>query len=443
MPLRPTLIRFCTLCLLIAPSISCGKDDPPQEPGNNVHNVGNNNTNDFDMAEDMPRQDMPGLDMNRQDMPGQDMNNTEPGDNANRIHAIFNAYTLPDILSTLQLPADPLTTQDIEVRTSAELSNAVSGDARRIFIRGPGHGGQATYPQFDLSNRSDIDIVMDNDATIEGSSGWRWNGPVRRLRWTGGNIHFTSSGDGLTITDAEDALFDDIRAYKDGPGGHIWLYNSGARNFRRNAMINSTLEFLTIGDGIDYALYIAAAETVVTAGDWVFANNLIIGQGPAIRLMWLGENTAIVGNYFSEFMANASLRIHHETDRMWFAHNVSVHGGGTQPNLAFQISSQGADESDIMNALRIESNRLFAHASAINSGSVYRLGDVVASNQEQATNWVLLNNIWSDPDGPSEGATFGGVNISVPFERDGDLRVGPGHPDYMTAPSRASFGASR
>lgn len=363
--------------------------------------------------------------------------------NQSRINAFFEAYVLPSILDGLQYPADPITTADFEVRSSADLSNAVAGDGRRIYIRGPANGGQSTYPQFNLSHRSDIEIVMDNDATIRGGSGWRWDGPVRRLRWTGGNIEFTSSGDGLVITDLEDGLFDDTYWFKDGPSGHILLWTSGNRNFRRIVLMNSTIEFRQIGNSIDYGIFLAGASNG-SSGDWLFLGNHINGQGPPSRMQWLGTRTAIVGNYFRDSVGpNSSVRVHETLRNFWFHDNVHVHGGGTQPSLAFQVSSQGSNNSYLMDTALIEDNRFFANRSSINSGSIWRLGDPVASNQDQAINWTIRNNTWNDSTSSSDGSTFGGIMIAAPYVEENNVRVGPGHSRYVAAPSPSGYGAMR
>ena len=362
------------------------------------------------------------------------------GNNANRINAILDAYAVPDILSGLRYPADPVTTTTHEVRNNAELTAAVSGDGRLVRIYGPSNGGLASYNQFNPGARSDLDIVMDNDATVSGPSGWAWFNPLRRFRWTGGNIDI-AGGDasGFRIADAEDVLFDDVRMTRDGSDGHIFL-TQGNRHLRI-AVINTTMEFTASGAARNYAMYSAGDPTY--RGDWVLLNNRFIGQGPPVRLMFNGLRTAIVGNYFSEFPNAASIRIHEDCDKLWFAHNVSVHGGGNQQNFDFVVSGNSVDVSSIMNDVVIEDNRLFATRSNINSGGTMRLGDIVEANRSQATNWVIRGNTWSDPTGPVGGDSHGYFLITVPYVAENNLRVGPGHPSYETVPAASGFGAGR
>lgn len=362
--------------------------------------------------------------------------------NANRIDAILSRYTLPSILDGLQYPADPVTTTTYEVRTDAELSAAMGGDGRMIRIYGPANGGQATYSAFAIprGGRSDIDIVMDNDATIVTGAGWGWWNPVRRLRWTGGNIEISGgSGNGFRIADAEDLLFDNVRMRRGGTDGHI-LAMQGDRHLRI-AVVNSTMEFTESGPGTYYAMYSAGDPTY--RGDWILLNNRFIGQGPPVRLMYNGLRTAIVGNYFSEFPNPASIRLHEESDKLWFAHNVSVHGGGNQMNFDFTVSATNFATDSILNDFLIEDNQLFATRSNINSGQVARYGGHIAELQDQATGWVIRNNTWSDPTGPAGGEPHGHYMFSVPYTAENNLRVGPGHPSYETVPSAADFGAAR
>ncbi|MCC5870695.1 MAG: hypothetical protein JJU27_19520 [Gammaproteobacteria bacterium] len=234
-------------------------------------------------------------------------------------------------------------------------------------------------------------------------------------------------------------LFDDVRIYRSNSGGHIF-YPGVDRN-RRFVMINSTVEFIASGSGIYYAVF--SAGTASNRGDWIFLNNRFIGEGPSVRIMYLGLRTAIVGNYFSEFLNPASVRIHESNDKLWFADNVAVSAGGNQPTLSFLVSGNAADVSWVMNDFLIENNRLFAIQSNLGAGNVMRFGDSVASNQGQATNWVIRNNTWFDPTGPSGGTSHGWYQFTVPYIAENNLRIGPGHPSYMTPPAASAFGANR
>jgi hypothetical protein len=362
------------------------------------------------------------------------------GDNADRINALLDDYTLPSIMTGLQYPADPVTTTTHEVRTNAELAAAVNGDGRRVLIYGPSNGGLASYNQFNPGTRNDLDIVMDNDATITGSAGWGWFSALRRIRWTGGNVNITSgTNDGWFIWDAEDVLFDNVRVYRTGGAGHIMYPGNRTLRF---SMINSTVEFTASGSGIYYAMF--SSGSIGSRGDWVFCNNRFIGEGPSVRLMAMGLRTAILGNYFSEFPNPASVRIHETNDKFWFARNVGVNNGGNQPTLSFLVSGNSEPVSSVMNDFLVEDNRLFAQQGQLGAGNVMRFGDPVVSNQDQATNFVIRNNLWSDPTASSTASSHGWYQFgSTPFVAENNLRVGPGHPSYETAPAASSFGAQR
>jgi hypothetical protein len=367
------------------------------------------------------------------------------GDNAERINALLDDYTLPSIMTGLQYPADPVTTTTHEVRTNAELTAAVGGNGRRILIRGPGNGWQATYSQFSLTNRSDIDIVMDNDATITGGGGW-WHGVARRIRWTGGNAQITTgTNDGFTFADIEDLLFDDVRIYRTSGEGHAFLWNGS--NHRRVALINSTVEQTFIGGNAPnvYAMFTFSNHT--TASDWIWLKNRLIGQGGAVRIMSMGTRIALVDNYFTEQPGvNGSIRIHENNDGLWFAHNVHVNAGGNGPMFSFLVSG-GADPNStaIMTNFVVEDNKLFGAQSNFPSGQAMRFGDSQAGNFDQMTNLVSRRNTWFDPDGPTTPQSHGWYqNMSASsYAAEDNFRIGPGHPDYETAPAASSFGAQR
>ena len=369
------------------------------------------------------------------------------GDNAARLIAARNVHAeaWPSILTGIQYPADPVTTTTHEVRNNTELADAVSGNGRLVRIFGPSNGGLASYNQFSLNNRSDIDIVMDNDATIAGPGGWAWFLPVRRLRWTGGNIQALSgTSEGLRISDAEDVMFDNVRMYKSGGGeGHVFY--PGTVNLRRFAVINSTIEILPQIATLDYAI-ISSADAA-TSGDYFFINNRFRGHSSPTRQQGLGSRVALVGNFYhyTNLGVAGSVRIHGDpgqTANVWFAHNL-VLGTGNQPPVSFIVSSQGANTNAVLSNFLVESNRVWHTQSELNAGIIWRLGDTVASNRSQATGFVITGNRWLDDTGPAGGEPLSGYFFDVPFTESNNLRVGPGHVDYEAVPAFTNFGAIR
>ena len=364
------------------------------------------------------------------------------GDNTNRIEAILGKYTRPSNLTALQYPADPVTTTTHEVRTNSELAAAVGGDGRLIRIYGPSNGGQATYSQFNLSNRSDIDIVMDNDATITGGSGWAWWGPVRRIRWTGGNIALTSGGNGLQIPNAEDLLMDDVQIYKTSgnAGMLLFLGASSGPHHQRVALINSTMRYTNTSS--EYAIYISSGHAG-TSGNWILANNRIQGGETPIRTEYLGQYAAWVGNHFSGFN-NQGCRIHYDTLDMWIEDNDVVNtSGNNQPLFNFQATAGFPGTDNPMERFRIFNNRYYAVSSDFNAGSVYRLGEPFGSANLNYPGWELRNNTWHDPTGPTTPGTWGSILIQNSYIRENEIRIGPGNAAYQTPPPAGDFGANR
>lgn len=129
-------------------------------------------------------------------------------------------------------PIEPITTSVQNVSTMAGLRAAVAGSNVLINVA-PGvySGGLTNWG-------NDIDIVMDNGATLVGNITMD-NGPPNgpsRIRWTGGNIEGNHA-----IRNTTDLLFDNV--YFNGTGGGAGIQTGGT--VRRLAIINSTMTSTT------------------------------------------------------------------------------------------------------------------------------------------------------------------------------------------------------
>lgn len=375
------------------------------------------------------------------------------GDNQSRVQSAIAAATgqpfaLPSQVSALQYPADPVTSGDpVEVQTNAELEEAISTGGRVIRIYGPANGGLATYDQFNLTV-DDVDIVMDNDATISGTAPWQWFTSLQRIRWTGGNIAITGAADsdGFRIADAQDFLFDNVNMYKVGASGFAHVFQpQGDAGMRRFAVINSTIEQQTATTTNYYSVFSFSgtlAEASTPGTDIIWVNNLHVGVGPPVRLIKGGQRTVIVGNYYDYIGSSGAVRLHRNYDGVWFGYNYIPRRSGTAALLKFEISDDITSlPNTYMNDVLIENNNMFQDTGT----SAYQFGDVgVPGQADQCTNWVVRGNrVHStaiDPDSTST-IPMGGNIPGSNYTQSDDLVVGSNHADYITDPGQSGFGA--
>lgn len=140
-------------------------------------------------------------------------------------------YDLGSVPFSYSWPAEPVTTQTINVDTMDEFQAAVSQSNVRIVV------AEGTYTGDLNITGDDVDIVVSNNAIIYGDVEMRVDN--ERIRWTGGNIH--TIGDGrVHVRGARDLLFDDVYIK-----GSVQVIGNSSR---RVAVINSTVEHDTTGD---------------------------------------------------------------------------------------------------------------------------------------------------------------------------------------------------
>jgi len=126
------------------------------------------------------------------------------GSNASRVAASMNGRT-PQF--AYNVPADPSTNQTINITAGDSAALAAAVQTSGALINVP--AGTYTTDLFFYAN--DVDLVMDNGATVVGNVTFG-NGPTgaagrnRRVRWTGGNIDGTT----ITLNHFDDLMVDDV-----------------------------------------------------------------------------------------------------------------------------------------------------------------------------------------------------------------------------------------
>ena len=162
-----------------------------------------------------------------------------------------------------------------------------------------------------------------------------------------------------------------------------------------------------------------------------------------MRLMYLQNRAVFLGNYLYGYN-NQGWRMHEAQSDVWIEGNYSVGTpGSNQPLYDFYSPSSQEEEINWMRRFRIRNNQFWATQSDFNASSVYRFGFPPRPNLVY-DDWQIENNIWHDPTGPEVAGTWGGVLITNPYTRTGDIRIGPEHPSYLASPPAVTnFGAIR
>ena len=147
----------------------------------------------------------------------------------NTIKATSVSRPPPAWVSSFQFPTAPTTAASVTASTIGALQSAVGVDGNEITIPAGTYSGSITV------SGDDIDIIMSNNATIQGSVVITGS----RIRWTGGNFVGTGGGDFSVSGSAGgvyDLLLNDISVIADANANNF----SGGRD--RIVVINSTLD---------------------------------------------------------------------------------------------------------------------------------------------------------------------------------------------------------
>lgn len=262
------------------------------------------------------------------------------GDNATRINTALGGAVVPFAYNA---PADPVTTQTINVTAGSysSLLAAVQTDGAEVIVPAGTYVGQ-------ISNvGDDVNIIMDNAATVQGAVLMYG---TNRVRWTGGNI----DGDGgLFDADSNDLLFDNVRITNISSG-----YIQGTVN--RYAMINCTVRSNT---------YAAACQNFNTDTDMIYINNDMeggLGASQATFRLQSVHRAVIVGNRF--WSGNSYVfRLHYNMESAYVYNNMTVSDFGDIALINLLTESGGSPNTyGPYQDITVDNNQFYATATPLN-----------------------------------------------------------------------------
>ncbi len=216
------------------------------------------------------------------------------GENATRINAILDLYTVPARFNpgvVVEYPDDPVTTATDNVTNQSTLDTALAaGNGRLINVAA---GSYTSLPI--ASQQTDLDIVLADTASFSGgiTVGHTTNGPSHRIRITGGDFN-----GGLTMFNEDThILLDNVNI--DGGSNFSSLFVGPQTHV---ALINTTITANASGV---YGI-LAGAITNFIVGSCDISNDFSTQAG--IRLVGIQNFIMAGGRVFSS--GNRIFRVH-------------------------------------------------------------------------------------------------------------------------------------
>lgn len=347
------------------------------------------------------------------------------GSNASRIATILNGRE-PHF--AYNMPADPVTTQEITVASAADFT-AYAGQSPPTGTA----GGWVITINESFSGAvnitaDDIDVVMSNAATITGTLSIGGTGLVSRVRWTGGNLVGSVYG-----WRHNDLLFDDFWAYVTGDGSednHQFgraSWNSEAF-FRRLAVLNSTFEVRKSSAGIGNAWSFFTQQNPDSLNDatrhedLLFLNSKSLTTGVHTHRIMSVRRMVYVDSAFNpdRTASSTGMRMHLGCEDVWFKDSWAVNG------MAVGHVSTAGEGVHV-------GNGLFDNFDRYVDGSVYMYGAFV--DPYPNTGEVINSTLYS------EAGASGSIDIG------GGITLGAGNSrgawDGVTVPDYSTVGAIR
>lgn len=222
------------------------------------------------------------------------------GTNAQRIAALLNGRAPHFTYST---PADPVTTREVTVSSAAQFNSEAQVNGTLIRINSS-FGGNV------LIRGNDIDVIMNNGATISGNLELG-TGSYRtsRVRWTGGNISGRLMGYNF-----QDVLFDDIYV---NSGSNFNDLTAANTRFDRLAFINTTIQNSGDPSGNGWAIFVLQRPSDPHRGA-IFGNFKVVSTGlHAFRLQSIDDILIFDSAFNPSGTATSALRIHYNSRDVW------------------------------------------------------------------------------------------------------------------------------
>lgn len=235
--------------------------------------------------------------------------------------APYDLGPMPAFMDGLEWPAEPVTTSTVLVFNDADWTM----QDNTLYVVGVGNYSSKNITcnncEFDLADNS----VINGSLTFSGS----------RIKWTGGRKVGSGSVD-LGGGFGNDLLIDNLHSVN--TGGTLNNF-SGPNDWRRVAIINSTLEVQGGSGGCCWQLYMQqpwpAGSAQWRGHDLILANVKMIASAQTFRIQ-NAENVVIVDSYLNATGAGTNgWRIHFGTTNVFVRDTTTVgvginHGGETQ-----------------------------------------------------------------------------------------------------------------
>lgn len=313
-------------------------------------------------------------------------------------------------------PEEPITTRSVSVVTAAQFNAEAAVSGTQITVT-------ASFTGDVIINADDIDVVMDNSLTINGTlriGSFSSSSRMDRIRWTGGN--FNNSG--ILVFATNDLMFDDIYFRTDST-----VASEGLNDFRGNnsnaalagidrfAIINTTIEHDNAINTDSYAFYAAGRND---PQNLIFANVRIDNVGGAQTTRLLNQNKHIVVDsvFNGSNQGSNGYRLHGDgvvsSDEVYFADSTIVNifkidgtaanGGPNVTNGVFERITRYTGDA----AFAYGEFNTFGNQATVNDSPVYHPAGDGVTEAGLAAGLTGSNNIRQPWDG-STLPDFSGV----------------------------------
>ncbi len=204
------------------------------------------------------------------------------------------------------IPADPVTTQTINIAPGDSAALAAAVQTAGALINVPA----GTYTTDLNFYANDVDLVMDNGATVVGNITFGFgpsgaSGRNRRVRWTGGN----QSGGTLTLNHFDDLMIDDVyfttaAGLNQMSGGS----NGSDDGWRRICFRRTTIDDLSTNGSGDWAFYCEGYSAGVYEDLLLLSVKFLTDGSQNNRFQGMTRFVCVDSTFNEDFNSNNGLR---------------------------------------------------------------------------------------------------------------------------------------